>query len=269
VDAIAGEECDGENLDGQVCDGDAGTLACYPSTHPEFPCKFDRRACDNCGNGIVEPELGEECDPSDTPSLAQTRQCAGDGMSPGIASPFPGDPPKPYASGTYQQCRENCKWNRSTCSYCGDGVLDVTPLLVDQFGDANPSQPEECDGDAFSQARLELSTRWEVCTTIENPHEPGTFLDGVRPNLGCNATCRAGAGSPTCCVRAGEACPSPGTAYAEAVLEENGLENDPPLKCCWEYLHADEVAAGEDPCETVFTGDMIGPRVCRPGLATE
>lgn len=255
------EECDGNNFNGDSCPGGAGVLRCTNE------CTKDDSACERCGNGIVEPEFGEECDPAEALSLSTPRPCAGDGISGGIASPFQGEPPKPFASGTYQQCRDNCKWIRSACSYCGDGVLDDTPLQIDPFADANFSQPEECDGDAFSEARLQLSTRWETCNAIENPLEPGSFLEGVRPNLGCNAMCGAGASEPTCCVRAGEACPSPGTAYAEA---EPVDDNDPPLKCCWEHLHKDEIEAGADPCETVFTGEMIGLRVCRPfGLATE
>ena len=248
------EECDGDNFNGDSCPGGAGVLRCTSE------CKKDFSACDHCGNGVVEPDLGEECDPGETLTLSTPRPCAGDETFPGIVSPFQGEPPKPFASGTYQQCKDNCTWVRSACSYCGDGVLDDTPLQIDPFADANFSQPEECDGDAFSESRLQLSNLWDECTNIPDPTEPGEVLGGVRPNLRCNSMCIAGGGAPDpCCVRAGEACPSPGTPYAEA-----------GLKCCYEYLHADEVAAGDDPCETVFTGGMIGLRVCRPfGLATE
>lgn len=253
IDTVAGEECEGGDFNGQICPGDAGTLQCKG-------CKLDFSACRACGNGIVEQELGEECDPGEMLGLSTNRPCAGDSTFPGIVSPFQGDPPKPYASGEYQTCRDNCKWNRTNCSYCGDGVLDDTPLQVDPFADANFSSPEECDGDAFSEARLQISNFWDECTSIPNPDAPGELLEGVRPNLRCNSMCIAGGGAPDpCCVRAGEACPDPGTAYAEA-----------GLRCCFEYLHADEIAAGGDPCETVFTGQMIGLRVCRPfGLATE
>jgi hypothetical protein len=261
IDEVAGEECEGSDFNGNLCPGNAGSLQCKS-------CKLDYSECRNCGNGIVEPELGEECDPRDALTLSTPRPCAGDETFPGIVSPYLG---KPFASGTYRQCKDSCTWVRSECSYCGDDVLDDTPLRLDPFGDTILSQPEECDGNAFSEARLQASGVWTECATWENPLQPGEALEGLRPNVACVSPDATSTSSPPCyvpgladsanhcCVRAGESCPAPGTAYAEA-----------GLKCCYEYLHADEVAAGDDPCETVFTEGMIGLRVCRPfDLATE
>src|SRR5688572_22131081 len=63
------EQCEGSNLNGQVCPGDAGTLQCKD-------CKYDYSACQTCGDGD-DDDVGEECDPSSL-NLAMPQLCAGD-----------------------------------------------------------------------------------------------------------------------------------------------------------------------------------------------
>lgn len=60
----AGEQCDGPNLGGASCVSLGylrGSLACSPS------CQFDTRSCvaPRCGDGILTPSAGEECDGSE------------------------------------------------------------------------------------------------------------------------------------------------------------------------------------------------------------
>ncbi len=57
-----GEDCDGTELGEATCESagfpGGGTLAC------DFDCSFDTSGCrlDPCGNGVLQPELGEDCD---------------------------------------------------------------------------------------------------------------------------------------------------------------------------------------------------------------
>jgi FG-GAP repeat len=106
----AGEQCDGQNLNGATCSSatggtlPTGTLTCGSG------CQFDTHACYKCGDGaLAGPEV---CDGSNL--AGQT--CVARGHDGGTLT-----------------CASNCLgFNENACSDCGDGRLE---------------SPELCDGD--------------------------------------------------------------------------------------------------------------------------
>lgn len=122
-----GEECDPSSFD-EECDG-VGFLACVD-------CKVDRSNCDTCRNGKVDP--GEDCDfdPNlDDITDPEQIQC--------IGLPVPNNPDKTYTAGR-RGCTNECEWDLSTCSLCGDGTIDGA--IVDPVTSIEIRPAEVCDG---------------------------------------------------------------------------------------------------------------------------
>lgn len=208
------EECDGDNLNGFVCPGGVGTLQCAS-------CRFDTTYCQSCGNTILDP--GEECDPSQDPTDLTQGKPPCEELSPYYAD-------KPYTSGEPGSCRDDCRWDRSTCGYCNNGELEGedNQALVDE---GIPAPPEQCDGDEFDPMALDTTLASSVCTIVDGDLWPTTRTceDCVEISYVENP------GEP-CCVKPGGACP-----------EEGG-----PLRCCSEI---GETPASER-CQNVYTGGM-------------
>jgi hypothetical protein len=214
VDAEFGEQCDGPNLNGRTCLGGGDGLQCAAD------CQFDYSQCDPCGNGLLDED--EECDPNQMGDLVIPRQCAG---SDEVDPLEPVD--KPYASGETVRCKDECRYDRTQCGFCGDGTRDKG-IYVD-FEVLGP--PEWCDGDNYDDDLIvEQFGRCEDETT--------------RKNVGCGVDCRSFVDRTDiaqCCRRKSEACPAVGDA----------------TRCCYEYDHPDE-----EPCQELFEG-MVVRRVCR------
>ena len=225
VDLARGEECDGDNLGGNACPGGNGALQCSET------CLLDYSECEACGNG--ELDEGEECDYADQDSInafADPRQCAGsvdDAVEP-LSSPF-----KPFVSGSTTLCRTDCRWDRSGCGFCGDGVRD-DPLPLQE---AVSSPAEWCDGEQFDDARLG-EVFGNLCDDPLNE----------RPAVACGNDCRSFVEIDNgCCLKHNTACP------------ESGLGDEPQgLPCCWAVAHP-----GDDPCYTSFEADGSARRLCR------
>jgi len=209
------EECDGDNLNGRTCQS-GGQLQCNN-------CKLDYSACDTCGNGKYEEEFGEECDDNMQmdwfSSEDGTQQCT-EIAAPAISG-------KGYSTGTVERCI-NCQWDRSGCSFCGDGERD--PAFSTGIG-GWMVPAEWCDGDAFDPDRL-----------AERGECPEA---GQQPNVECDSNClsiRAREGQPNCCLKALQTCPGPAD----------------DIRCCYEYSHPDE-----DPCEITQFKSGEFRRECR------
>ena len=208
VDALVGEECDPNDRSSYigVCVGTSrpfGEGDCDPDS-----CEI---VCEACGNGVL--------DPAEAPGgFVAPYPCAGNAELAPLHSPYP---EKPYTFGIAVACLERCKFDRSSCRYCGDGVQDG-PLQV-SIGDTPrvDSLPELCDGDEFDPDAL--ADAQPICAEL-----------GAQANVACNADClgvtpRDG---DLCCVSRGLACPT----------EDDGL------RCCHEYAHPEI----EDACLPVL-----------------
>jgi len=217
VDESIGEQCDGSNLNGRTCLGGVGTLQCSTS------CRYDESECKNCGNGSVDP--GEECDPN-TDGIDLTM-----GKPPCVelTSPF-----QPYTAGTPGPCRDDCLWERTGCSYCGNNNVEG-PVPVDFEGAT--TIPEWCDGSDFDPEILDQELGNSVCTQANSD---------TRPIVECADNCLdlipVDAEQP-CCLKGGVACPTLSS-----------------VKCCFEIDHPNSTLL---PCQVVVLEDGNFTEVCR------
>ncbi|MBI5509463.1 MAG: hypothetical protein HY903_11995 [Deltaproteobacteria bacterium] len=236
----AGEECDGNRLNGAACP-DQGTVVCTTS------CTLNYSGCRSCGDGLIQaPEI---CDPGDITDgnpapafggqscstagydggdIACTSACAldltacyrcGDGTLDATESCDPGDttdnvpPPdlggktcstytsgSPYWGGTLA-CFGDCSFNPGGCRRCGDGRID-----------AGRTPPEECDL---------TNLNGQTCVTLG--------LTGT--GLSCNADCTfdtSACGSATSCgdgvIDPGEVCDPGGLGTPPAAPNLNNKQ---------------------------------------------
>ncbi len=208
------EECDSDNLGGSACIA-GGELRC-------INCKFDRTGCNTCGNTVLDP--GEECDfrNSSNDDLTAEQPCTA------LQSPYVGIP---YGSGGTTLCNPDCTWNRNTCSYCGNNMINEEPLLLQIGGTFD--REETCDGTATLDSASESSHCQSACNSTAK----------VRCTYTCNDICELEFPEElNCCLRAGEACPDD--------LGEPGS-----MPCCWSLdnpgepiASACEVQNGESYC---------------------
>lgn len=115
----ANEECDGANLDAQTCmtfGFTGGALLCSPQ------CIFDKSMCTSpsCGDGTVDGN-GEECDCGNQ-GVNCTAAQLGNKVCGNLTSPNGGS----YSGGNLT-CNSpgSCSFNKSACTYCGDGVRNA------------------------------------------------------------------------------------------------------------------------------------------------
>ncbi len=254
VDVDRGEECDGENRNGKACPGGEGALQC------DDTCMLDYSECEACGNGEIDE--GEECDPKASGDLIAARPCGGVNLgTPDEIPPLPSPTSKPYVSGETSQCGLDCRWVRSGCGYCGDGVQDEGILLEDGVN----SSPEWCDDRQFDSERL---------ATVFGPlcDDPA-----VRPSVACGDDCQSFISIANgCCLRRNAACPEddpgpsgetaddPTTTGAGETSGSGGSDggikgSDEQLQCCYGLANPD----AEDPCYSSFEAGGIIRRLCR------
>lgn len=219
VDTELGEECEGDELNGQACPGGKGTLLCQPN------CQFDQSLCESCGNGVLDE--GEECEPTMIPGFGSQRPCAG---GDGLAKLEPIYGGKDYASGTTSRCNEDdCTWDRSSCGFCGDGIRDISPILVPP---STMGATERCDGADKDFDRLE--ERFS-----DNFWCPA---DDEIPNAACVDSCDDFVlREPQCCKKRGERC-------ADTIFDD--------IKCCYAYDNPEDT----EPCVFAAGGFQ---RVCK------
>lgn len=220
-----GEQCDGADVNNSSCPSGKGILGCTAD------CKLDESSCDACGNGRIEPELGEECERAVLGTLAQPRSCAELSY-----------PEKPYTSGQYKDCiKDSCLWYRGGCGFCGDQVADA-PQIIDINYPSKLSEREVCDGNA---------SQLDDLTAYCNDNCP---VEGMSCSPKCRSDCQDFAPPEDdlrCCVPAGDPCPAAGD----------------PAPCCLGYDAglADPFDSAKV-CEDKTLQGMLQTRVCSKTL---
>jgi hypothetical protein len=135
---------DGALDPGEGCDGNNTRV--LPSCQ-EWTCAGCQVVCPRCGNGQVDAE--EECDfefaISPMPMLVDCADIS-----------VPGRPSTNYEPGGMPTCRSDCRWDRSTCNLCGNGLLD--DQIIDPITEGPINAAERCDGDLF-----DLLDRFDRC----------------------------------------------------------------------------------------------------------
>ena len=214
-----GEQCDLSDFGNKTCPSGNGYLSCTDD------CKLDESTCDQCGDGQVDSEVGEECDPkADYMGFKQPQACA-------ELTTYPN---KPYTSGQTTQCLpDKCVWYRGPCGFCGDNKADDPQILDINFPD-RLSPRESCDG---KDVQLEDLTSY--CQDRGCPNS----ICAVK----CLDTCDGFVeeAEARCCQPAGSDCPSPGQDPCCSAYD-NGLDN----------LYAPEA------CVTKSFPGMFEKRVC-------
>lgn len=243
VDQLAGEECEPSLAGSMVGYCPAGEVPA-PGACDRDTCTFDRGACTRCGNGVLDP--GEACDPADMSQppcpIEGAARCRSDctidvsgcprTCRDGVVDVDLGEecdfglvtdvtdkgaplyidcrdlnPPtwRPYGSGHSSRCI-GCKWDRSTCFYCGNARLESLEVVDDGlFKDKDQmhaAEPEVCDGDiapdpqalsAFCQDRCDAGGLPVACEY--------TCSDR------CDAFLEPEGDDPGCCTPRGAGCP--------------------------------------------------------------
>lgn len=276
-DLYAREECDpGDPATFMNACKDAGFPLGEGACDPQLCTLIDTpEQCAVCGDGVLNIEVGEECeddveqDLGDCPSGEGVVACTDcrldysscESCGNGVVEPQLGEECDPnllditqlrtckdnleslsnsgdYAGGVFLTCRDDCLWSRVGCNYCGNGEINGA-LPVDFEGNMAP--PEVCDGHVFDEDDIREQLGSSVCYEDER----------LRPHVRCTAGCQEiqpAEDEQLCCLRKEETCPLPGSA----------------LRCCFELEVEAEAEDRVFPCQ-----DRINPKdgssilVCR------
>lgn len=231
IDQAAGEVCDPrvtESFEGR-CDGTARPLGNDSDCDPELCIvRTGPEQCGVCGDGVVDPEIGEECEegvPIDAEcegpgfvscTLCQLDRTTCDECGNGTREPsedcdfdlngitvedtcegvrVPGLPELRYTYGRLR-CEPDCTWDYTGCGLCGNGELDEFPI-VDPSTGLPLRPPEVCDGNRFNIDALQTE-----CSAICQTPLTGLSCD-VRCDVGCLGMTLVDADDPKCCLLPG------------------------------------------------------------------
>jgi len=177
VDRSKGEECDPENEASYAnkCENPQGVASCDPNW-----CELDLRSCSPlCGNGTVDLEIGEECDPT-APSPIGPNVF---GTAIACASLDGG---AKYTAGETYTCADDCRWDRSPCSQCGDGTIQSDEVC----------EPEREDFDAANDYC------YSVCVEVAWPDWPdaGSVQCAAECKDDCSDYTLQDPGAANCCI---------------------------------------------------------------------
>lgn len=204
-----GEECDGTDVDGELCLDGTDAVSCRG-------CVLDYGDCPLCGNGRRDP--GEECDYLATGDFLNPTDCSE------LPSPF--REMRPYASGQVTTCATDCRFDRSGCGFCGNNEVD--PSYNNLMGMI--TFPETCDGDKADIVKLAMFCK-EVCF--------GTAMPDIKIDCAfeCSADCRSleEVEDPQCCLVKGELCPGPDSSD-KCCWELDPANEESPLGPCEEIV---------------------------------
>ncbi len=166
IQAGDGEDCDGENLAGLTCDGlqlGGGILRCLDT------CRWDLTGCElaaRCGDGVVQPIAGEECEGADLDGAT----CVTLGYSQGSGS---------------LGCSAGCEFDESACVPMSTNA-DLSSLTVSS-GTLTP--PFSAGTTSYSvMVPMEVTTLTVTATQADalasleiNPSQPMTLAMGGNP----------------------------------------------------------------------------------------
>lgn len=226
------EECDQDNLGGQTCESlgfVGGTLSCSGA------CKLDTSECTKCGNGSVEPQLGEECDFDAMGDPLVLTTCQGLGFTGTSANPG---------------CDATCHYDTGPC-LCGNGTVDAG-----EGCDGADFDGKTCQSFGFTGGTLACSPQCEILATGCSQStcgngvvDAGEACDGANLNgktcvtqgftggtLACSPACQldtSGCTSPVCgngLLEAGEQCDDGNTMSGDgcsATCQSEAMVCDP------------------------------------------
>ena len=161
IDLEEEEQCDALELGGNTCEllgFVGGTLTCSPD------CTFDTSECTKCGNGSVEPQLGEECDFDAMGGALVLTTCAGLGFA---------------GSNDNPGCDATCHYDTDPC-LCGNGAVDAGELC-----DGADFDGKTCQAFGFAGGSLACTADCEILATGCNQCGNG-MLDGAEACDGAN-----------------------------------------------------------------------------------
>lgn len=196
-------------------------------------CTADFSNCPSCGNGWLDLDIEEECDPNisispgeeggdDGPGLVQVVSCRDLSvlafLPEGKTQPNEAPGPITYTGGDVglDSCGSACQFSRQSCNFCGDGELDG--LHTDRTEDNQTfSRPaERCELGVHSDYMTERCREW--CGTADAELEVDCVYE-------CNDDCSDGwlmyngdmeGADPIddlgCCLAKGERCDPSGIA---------------------------------------------------------
>lgn len=163
------EECDGSDLGGQTCQTRgyvSGTLSCNASCSIVENCKNEI-----CGNGIIEPSNGEQCDSENLGGLICTNFDA-------------------FIGGNLRCV--NCIYNTDECTpppvtYCGDGTIDSG----EQCDDGNSNNGDGCSNICKIEDIYKIGEEKVIRYCGDGQKESGEECDDGNTNSGdgCSNIC--------------------------------------------------------------------------------
>jgi hypothetical protein len=199
---------DGVVMGAEDCENGVMLKKCPDGTEADCnlsTCTADYSNCPSCGNGLLDTDLEEECDPniSLSPGESDGDTGDGDGGGPGLVQVaacrdlevlafLPAgktqpneEPPIHYTVGevSLDTCGVACQFSRWNCNFCGDGELDIahTDRLEDNQTFNRPA--ERCEDGPHSEHMTQRCRDW--CATDDE--ELGVSCDYV-----CNRDCSDG-----------------------------------------------------------------------------
>ncbi len=239
-----GEKCDLDNLGGRSCESlgfAGGTLRCSAS------CELDPREClepETCGDGVVDPGEGEECDGADLAG----QDCASLG----------------FAGGTLA-CSAGCRFDTGYCvamSGCGD-------LELDPGEECDDGNRVDCDG---CSATCEIEACGNGVLECEEECDDGNRSpgDGCGPSCQLEYLCGDGvceeASGESCASCPTDCCPGCGDGVRDPAAGEQCDGADLGGQSCATLCY-DGGTLGCGPDCTLDESGCYGPAVCGDGVA--
>jgi cysteine-rich repeat protein len=241
------EECDAFELGGQTCESlgfVGGTLKCSGT------CELDTSECTKCGNGSVEPQLGEECDFDAVGDPLVLTTCQGLGF--GGSSANPG-------------CDATCHYDTGPC-LCGNGTVDGGESC-----DGADFDGKTCQTFGFAGGMLSCSPDCEILATGCNQNTCGNgVIDGAEACDGADLggkTCvtRGFAGGTLSCSPACQLVTSGCTACGNGTLEAGEQCDDGNVASgdgCSATCQSEVLACDPDGAYTIVQGGPVSYSCC-------